>query len=74
MKNVSGVTNLIPISAYHTNVLPHQHNGHPLFRQPLFDHRFFIAGSETAANFPGYMDGAIQSGQFVAQHIINHNR
>ena len=57
---------------YHTNVLPHQHNGHPLFRQPLFDQRFFIAGSETAADFPGYMDGAIQSGEFVAGEIIRH--
>lgn len=48
-------------TAYEDSIMPHQNNGHPLFRTPLMDGRLIIAGSETAANFPGYMDGAVQS-------------
>jgi len=47
--------------------MPHQNNGHPLFRTPLMNGRLIIAGSETAANFPGYMDGAVQS----AYNVLN---
>jgi len=55
---------------YDSHVLPHQHNGHSKFREPLFDHKFFIAGSETAELFPGYMEGAIRSAYFVADKIV----
>jgi monoamine oxidase len=50
---------------YESHVLPHQNNGHAIFQQPLFDGRFFIAGSETAAQYPGYMEGAVRSARFV---------
>jgi monoamine oxidase len=36
---------------------PHQNNGHPLFRV-LLDNLIF-AGTETANQYPGYMEGAI---------------
>ena len=48
---------------------PHQNSGHPLFRQAFFDGRFFIAGSETASDFGGYMDGAVQSAVEVFREI-----
>lgn len=46
---------------YREPVIPHQHNGHAIFNEPLFDGRFLISGSETATAFPGYMDGAVES-------------
>lgn len=48
-------------------VFPHQNNGHPLFRNSYFDNRFFISGSETATDFPGYMEGAILSAEATAK-------
>ena len=54
---------------YPNHVLPHQNNGNPIFRKPYLDGHFFIAGAETAASHPGYMDGAIQSAQFVHQQL-----
>jgi monoamine oxidase len=55
---------------YDQSLLPHQNNGHPLFRQPLFEGSFFIGGAETASAFPGYMDGAVRRGEEIAQEII----
>ena len=55
---------------YEGSIMPHQNNGHPLFRAPLMEGRLLIAGSETAANFPGYMDGAVQSAYEV--YKVNH--
>lgn len=54
---------------YESHVLPHQNNGHPLFRQSYFNNKLFIAGSETAVAFPGYMDGAVSSARFVADSL-----
>ena len=51
---------------YATPILPHQHNGHPIFQEALFDNRLFLAGSETAPQFPGYMDGAVRSAELTA--------
>ncbi|WP_273447364.1 flavin monoamine oxidase family protein [Neolewinella agarilytica] len=50
---------------YEEHLLPHQHNGHPIFRTPLLEGRLLLAGAETAVLFPGYMDGAVRSGQRV---------
>lgn len=55
---------------YQQSVLPHQHNGHPIFRKGFFDQRFFIAGAETADLHPGYMDGAVRSAQWVFQKLL----
>jgi len=54
---------------YDQSLLPHQNNGHPIFRQPLFGGRFFIGGAETASTFPGYMDGAVRRGEEIARAI-----
>ena len=54
-------------TAYEDSIMPHQNNGHPLLRAPLMDGQLIIAGSETATNFPGYMDGAVQS----AYNVLN---
>ncbi|TXB62908.1 flavin monoamine oxidase family protein [Phaeodactylibacter luteus] len=54
---------------YNASVLPHQHNGHAIFRKPLWGGRLWIAGSETAPAFPGYMDGAVRSARFTFEAI-----
>ncbi len=56
---------------YNQHILPHQNNGHQLFRQPFLGGKFFIGGSETAADFPGYMDGAVQSAEWICKEITN---
>jgi len=50
---------------YQHHILPHQNNGDSIFRKTYLDNRLFIAGSETSAEYPGYMEGAIRSAQFV---------
>lgn len=54
---------------YDQHILPHQNNGHPHYRQPLWEGQLWLTGSETAAQFPGYMDGAVRSAQYVTQQI-----
>ncbi len=50
-------------------LFPHQNNGHEMLRQPLFDGCLFMAGSETADAFPGYMDGAVNAARRVVAQI-----
>jgi len=52
-------------SNYEDHVLPHQNNGHGIYRQPLLNGKLYIAGSETASQYPGYMDGAVRSAEYV---------
>ncbi|GGZ81166.1 flavin monoamine oxidase family protein [Algibacter mikhailovii] len=54
---------------YNSHVLPHQNNGHKLYKQPYLNGKFFIAGAETASKFPGYMEGAIRSAYFIFNEI-----
>ena len=54
---------------YHGYILPHQHNGDPIFRANYFEGNFIIAGTETASAFPGYMDGAVLSGMESAERV-----
>ncbi|WP_296620656.1 NAD(P)/FAD-dependent oxidoreductase [Marivirga sp.] len=42
---------------------PHQNNGHPIFRESFFNNQLIISSSESATNFPGYMDGAVEAGE-----------
>lgn len=51
-------------------VLPHQNNGHPIFSTSLFDDKLFISSSESASTFPGYMEGAVYSGNVTAEKVI----
>ncbi|MBX2872109.1 MAG: FAD-dependent oxidoreductase [Saprospiraceae bacterium] len=54
---------------YEGHVLPHQNNGHRLYHSPYLNGKLFIAGAETAAQFPGYMEGAVRSAQHVYDTI-----
>ncbi len=51
-------------------LFPHQNNGNPLFRESLWNNSLFISSSESAKEFPGYMDGAISSANETATKII----
>ncbi|MEM6769754.1 MAG: NAD(P)/FAD-dependent oxidoreductase [Bacteroidota bacterium] len=55
---------------YAGHVLPHQHNGHPLFRETYLEGRLLLAGSETAVIYPGYMDGAVRSAERAAETLV----
>ncbi len=55
---------------YDDYILPHQNNGAAILRKPQWGNRLYMAGSETAADFPGYMDGAVSRAKEVAQHIL----
>jgi len=54
---------------YQGYIMPHQNNGHAIYRRSYLDGTFFVAGSETAAQYPGYMDGAVRSAYFIYQEI-----
>lgn len=56
--------------AHLPELMPHQNNGHPVFRQPLFDGRLIISGSETAAMYAGYMEGAVRAGIRAADTVV----
>jgi len=58
---------------YDQHVLPHQNNGHVIFSIPLMNDKLFLAGAETAPQYPGYMEGAIRSAQLVAKQISEKN-
>ena len=55
---------------YHHSILPHHNNGHAIYQKAYLDGRFIVAGSETAKQFPGYMEGAIRSAQEVVDRIL----
>ncbi len=49
---------LYTYTSYSGPMMPHQHNGHPIFNRSGWP-EFYIAGSETAKTYPGYMEGAV---------------
>ena len=56
---------------YNTELLPHQNNGHPFFRQAHFNNRLFFAGAETSPVNPGYMEGAVRSAYHAVGLLLN---
>ena len=52
-------------------LMPHQHNGHPLYTEALMNGRLYFAGTETSPQYGGYMEGAVQSGLTAAKNILN---
>lgn len=56
---------------YRDHVLPHQNNGHAIYQDVYLDNRFILAGSETCADFGGYMEGALRSARFVFDHLYS---
>jgi monoamine oxidase len=57
---------------YEQHIIPHQHNGDAIFRETYLDNRLLISGAETATNFPGYMDGAVESAHRVVQTVVEN--
>lgn len=49
---------------------PHQNNGHPMFRESYCDNRLFFAGTETASQYPGYMEGAVIAAEYTANALL----
>lgn len=56
-------------SDYDGFILPHQNNGHSIFQTILMNGNLYFGGSETASHYPGYMDGAVESGKSAADKI-----
>lgn len=54
---------------YSNHILPHQNNGHSVYQKAYLDGKLFVAGSETATQFPGYMEGAIRSAKWVCDNL-----
>ncbi len=52
-----------------TFLFPHQNNGNPIFNSSFFNNKLLISSSETALKFPGYMEGAVYSGNIAAEKI-----
>jgi len=48
---------------------PHQNNGHPALQDSYMDGRLFFANTETATEFPGYMEGAVIAAKSVANRL-----
>jgi len=59
--------NRFTFAPYESHILPHQNNGNSVYQSSYFDNKFYIAGTETAKEYPGYMEGAIRS----AEHIYS---
>jgi monoamine oxidase len=49
---------------------PHQNNGHPIFRESYCNKRLFFAGTETANQHPGYMEGAVIAAENTVKAIL----
>ena len=45
---------------------PHQNNGHPLLQKDYMNGKLLFGGTETAGEFGGYMEGAVESAIRVA--------
>jgi len=59
--------------SYPQHVLPHQNNGHENYRRAYFENKLYIAGAETAAAYPGYMEGAVRSAKYIADKLLSTN-
>jgi len=54
---------------YQTHILPHQNNGHEIYKKKFLNGRLIIAGAETSPIHSGYMDGAVYSARLAADFI-----
>ncbi|PWN05997.1 flavin monoamine oxidase family protein [Rhodohalobacter mucosus] len=57
---------------YVDHVLPHQNNGHGIYQKPFLNGKLYIAGAETSAVSPGYMDGAVNSARIVYESLRDY--
>lgn len=51
-------------------LVPHQNNGNSRLREGFFGEKLFFSASETAAQTPGYMDGAVHRGLEVGELLL----
>lgn len=49
---------------------PHQNNGHPSLNAAYMDGKMFLCATETAREFPGYMEGAIIAADNVYRKLL----
>jgi monoamine oxidase len=49
--------------------LPHQHNGHAQYAQPIHQ-RLYLAGTETSPIHGGYMEGAVFAAERMAKELL----
>jgi len=56
-----------------TSLFPHQNNGNPIFNKFFFNDKLIISSSESASEFPGYMEGAVYSANITANKITTAN-
>ena len=63
-------TDPLTFQAYPSHVLPHQNNGHQIYHKPIWDGKLYIGGTETADQYPGYMEGAIRSAHWIFNQIL----
>lgn len=54
---------------YEQLIMAHQNNGHSMYKNSFFEGKLYISGSETAAQNPGYMDGAVHAAQTIANQF-----
>eukprot|EP00088_Acartia_fossae_P018019 TRINITY_DN2034_c0_g1_i3.p1 TRINITY_DN2034_c0_g1~~TRINITY_DN2034_c0_g1_i3.p1 ORF type:complete len:406 (-),score=95.22 TRINITY_DN2034_c0_g1_i3:186-1403(-) len=47
----------------------HRNNGHTVYKQPYFGGNLYIAGTETSSQAGGYMEGAVNSANFVFKQL-----
>lgn len=50
---------------YDSHVVPHQFQGHQIYSRPLYNGKLWLAGTETSREYPGYMEGAVRSAEYV---------
>jgi monoamine oxidase len=54
---------------YNQLIMAHQNNGHTMYKNTFFQDKFYISGSETASQNPGYKDGAIIAAHYIASQF-----
>lgn len=61
------------LTNYNNNsyILPHNNNGHSVYKQIFLNEKLFIAGSETSSRYGGYMEGAICRGNEITEQLKN---
>ncbi len=52
------------------DLVPHQANGHPIYKQALYDQRFWIGGTETSTVYGGYMEGAVYRAHEIVKEVL----
>ncbi len=60
----------LTFAPYQTPLMGHQNNGHPLFQEAYMEGGLFLAGTETAREFPGYMEGAVRKAMSTAKRLL----